>query len=155
MSVERFLKAQEGDYDVALAEIRAGRKQSHWIWYIFPQLKGLGRSSTSEYYGIRDLDEAREYLIEPTLRKHLLEISEALLGLPSNDAEDVMGFPDNLKLRSSMTLFALAEPSCTVFQRVLDKFFGGKLDERTVELCEKNQRCVGHKQTRDMMQKGE
>ena len=85
----------------------------------------------------------------------MLEISEALLGLPSNDAEDVMGFPDNLKLRSSMTLFALAEPSCTVFQRVLDKFFGGKLDERTVELCEKNQRCVGHKQTRDMMQKGE
>ena len=155
MSINRFLKAQEGDYDVALREIRAGRKQSHWIWYIFPQLKGLGRSSTSEYYGIRDLDEAREYLAEPILRKHLLEISEALLTLPSNDAEDVMGFPDNLKLRSSMTLFALVEPSCMVFQRVLDKFFGGKRDKRTVELCEKNQRCVGHKQMRVMLQNGE
>ncbi|MCI6099448.1 MAG: DUF1810 domain-containing protein [Selenomonas sp.] len=133
MSVNRFLKAQEGDYDVALREIRAGRKQTHWIWYIFPQLKGLGRSSTSEYYGIRDLNEAREYLAEPALRNRLLEISEALLALPSNDAEDVMGFPDNLKLHSSMTLFALADPSCTVFRRVLDKFFGGKMDERTVE----------------------
>ena len=139
MSIDRFLKAQEGDYGVALREIRAGRKQTHWIWYIFPQLKGLGRSSTSEYYGIRDLDEAREYLTEPVLRMRLLEISEALLTLPSNDAEDVMGFPDNLKLHSSMTLFALAEPSSTVFQRVLDKFFAGEMDEKTVELCGKNQ----------------
>ncbi|MCI6231551.1 MAG: DUF1810 domain-containing protein [Selenomonas sp.] len=139
MSIDRFLKAQEGDYGVALREIRAGRKQTHWIWYIFPQLKGLGRSSTSEYYGIRDLDEAREYLAEPVLRMRLLEISEALLTLPSNDAEDVMGFPDNLKLHSSMTLFALAEPSSTVFQRVLDKFFAGEMDEKTVELCGKNQ----------------
>ena len=78
MSIDRFLKAQEGDYGVALREIRAGRKQTHWIWYIFPQLKGLGRSSTSEYYGIRDLDEAREYLAEPVLRMRLLEISEAM-----------------------------------------------------------------------------
>ena len=139
MSIDRFLKAQEGDYGVALREIRAGRKQTHWIWYIFPQLKGLGRSSSSEYYGIRDLDEAREYLAEPVLRMRLLEISEALLTLPSNDAEDVMGFPDNLKLHSSMTLFALAEPSSTVFQRVLDKFFAGEMDEKTVELCGKNQ----------------
>lgn len=139
MSIDRFLKAQEGDYGVALREIRAGRKQTHWIWYIFPQLKGLGRSSTSEYYGIRDLDEAREYLAEPVLRMRLLEISEALLTLPSNDAEDVMGFPDNLKLHSSMTLFALAEPSSMVFQRVLDKFFAGEMDEKTVELCGKNQ----------------
>ena len=139
MSIDRFLKAREGDYGVALREIRAGRKQTQWIWYIFPQLKGLGRSSTSEYYGIRDLDEAREYLAEPVLRMRLLEISEALLTLPSNDAEDVMGFPDNLKLHSSMTLFALAEPSSTVFQRVLDKFFAGEMDEKTVELCGKNQ----------------
>ena len=139
MSIDRFLKAQEGDYGVALREIRAGRKQTHGIWYIFPLLKGLGRSSTAEYYGIRDLDEAREYLAEPVLRMRLLEISEALLTLPSNDAEDVMGFPDNLKLHSSMTLFALAEPSSTVFQRVLDKFFAGEMDEKTVELCGKNQ----------------
>ncbi len=134
MSLERFLQAQEGDYAAALAEIRAGRKRSHWIWYIFPQLKGLGRSMTAEYYGIRDLAEAREYLAHPVLRQRLIEISEALLGLPSNDADEVMGFPDNLKLRSSMTLFALADPSCPVFRQVLDKFFGGRPDERTKEL---------------------
>jgi len=134
MSLERFLQAQEGDYAAALAEIRAGRKRSHWIWYIFPQLKGLGRSMTAEYYGIRDLAEAREYLAHPVLRQRLIEISEALLGLPSNDADEVMGFPDNLKLRSSMTLFALADPSCPVFRQVLDKFFGGQPDERTKEL---------------------
>jgi len=134
MSLERFLQAQEGDYAAALAEIRAGRKRSHWIWYIFPQLKGLGRSMTAEYYGIRDLAEAREYLAHPVLRQRLIEISEALLGLPSNDADQVMGFPDNLKLRSSMTLFALADPTCPVFRQVLDKFFGGRPDERTKEL---------------------
>ena len=134
LSIERFLKAQEGDYEAALAEIRAGRKQSHWIWYIFPQLKGLGRSSTAEYYGIRDMAEAKEYLAHPVLRQRLIEISEALLGLPSNDADDVMGFPDNLKLRSSMTLFARTEPDCKIFQKVLDKFFDGKMDERTVTL---------------------
>ena len=134
LSVERFLKAQEGDYEVALAEIRAGRKQSHWIWYIFPQLKGLGRSGTSEYNGIDGMEEAKAYLKNPVLRGRLVEISEALLGLASDDADDVMGFPDNLKLRSSMTLFALAEPDCKVFQKVLDKFFGGKMDERTMEL---------------------
>ena len=134
MSLDRFLKAQEGDYEIALSEIRAGRKRSHWIWYIFPQLKGLGRSGTSEYYGIDGLEEAKAYLENSVLRGRLIEISEALLGLKSDDADDVMGFPDNLKLRSSMTLFALAEPECKVFQQVLDKFFGGKMDERTVEL---------------------
>ncbi|WP_294158510.1 DUF1810 domain-containing protein [uncultured Selenomonas sp.] len=134
MPLERFLKAQEGDYEIALSEIRAGRKRSHWIWYIFPQLKGLGRSGTSEYYGISGMEEAKAYLENPVLCGRLVEISEALLGLESNDADDVMGFPDNLKLRSSMTLFALAEPECKVFQKVLDKFFDGAMDERTVEL---------------------
>ena len=134
MSIDRFLDAQKGDYEIALEEIRAGHKTSHWIWYIFPQLKGLGRSSTAEYYGIADETEANAYLANDTLRKHLLEISEALLSLPSNDAEDVMGFPDNLKLRSSMTLFAAAEPELTVFQKVLDKFFQGMPDDKTLEL---------------------
>ena len=140
MSLERFLKAQEGDYEIALSEIRAGRKQSHWIWYIFPQIKGLGRSGTSEYYGIDGMAEAKAYLENPILRGRLIEISEALLGLASDDADDVMGFPDNLKLRSSMTLFALADPDGKVFQKVLDKFFGGEMDERTMELlrAEKN-----------------
>ena len=134
MSLERFLKAQEGDYEIALSEIRAGRKQSHWIWYIFPQINGLGRSGTSEYYGISGMKEAKAYLEHPVLRGHLIEISEALLDLKSDDADDVMGSPDNLKLRSSMTLFALAEPECKVFQKVLEKFFGGNMDERTLEL---------------------
>lgn len=134
MSIKRFLDAQMTDYDIALMEIQEGRKQSHWIWYIFPQLKGLGHSSTSEYYGIKDMAEAKEYLAEPTLRKHLLEISSALLKLPVNDAGAVMGFPDNLKLRSSMTLFAQAEPDCPIFQQVLDKYYGGKMDERTLTL---------------------
>lgn len=134
MSIKRFLEAQVTDYNIALMEIQEGRKQSHWIWYIFPQLKGLGHSSTSEYYGIKDMAEAKEYLAEPTLRKHLLEISSALLNLPVNDAGAVMGFPDNLKLRSSMTLFAQAEPDCPIFQQVLDKYYGGKMDERTLTL---------------------
>jgi len=139
MSIKRFLDAQMTDYDIALMEIQEGRKQSHWIWYIFPQLKGLGHSSTSEYYGIKDMAEAKEYLAEPTLRKRLLEISNALLNLPGNDAGKVMGFPDNLKLRSSMTLFAQAEPSCPVFQQVLDKYYGGKSDERTLALLTEKQ----------------
>lgn len=134
MSIERFLKAQENDYETALAEIRAGRKRSHWIWYIFPQLEGLGHSMTAEYYGISGMEEAKEYLAHPVLRQRLVEISRALLELPTNDAYAVMGSPDNLKLRSSMTLFALADPSCTVFKQVLDKFFAGRMDEKTKEL---------------------
>ena len=133
--LSRFLKAQERDYDTALAEIRAGRKTSHWIWYIFPQLGELGFSPTAKFYGIVDLDEARAYLANNLLRTRLLEISQALLDLPSRDIEDIMGYPDNLKLCSSMTLFHLAEPTCDVFKKVLDKFFDGKPDEKTVALC--------------------
>ena len=132
--LKRFLDAQERDYEQALKEIRSGRKQSHWIWYIFPQLKALGYSSTATYYGIRDLDEAKAYLAEPTLRSRLIEISEALLTLPENDPSIVMGYPDDLKLRSSMTLFLAADPDCPVFQLVLDKYYGGKPDPRTLEL---------------------
>jgi uncharacterized protein (DUF1810 family) len=133
-SLDRFLKAQEEDYETALSEIRSGHKRSHWIWYIFPQLKGLGFSSTSEYYGINGLSEAKAYMEDKILRTRLIEISEALLTLESSDAEDVMGYPDNLKLMSSMTLFAEAAPEEKVFQRVLDKFFGGKKDQRTLKL---------------------
>ena len=133
-SLDRFLKAQASSYDTALREIRAGRKYSHWIWYIFPQIQGLGFSSTAQYYAIADLEEAKAYLQEPTLRARLLEISEALLHLESDDPTQVMGYPDDLKLRSSMTLFAEAEPDCTVFQQVLDKFYGGHKDERTLRI---------------------
>ena len=134
MNLDRFLKAQAGSYEEALREICAGRKRSHWIWYIFPQIQGLGFSSTAQYYAIADLEEAKAYLREPTLRARLLEIAEALLTLSSNDPTEVMGYPDDLKLRSSMTLFAEAEPDCEVFQKVLDKYYGGRKDTRTLEI---------------------
>ena len=133
--LSRFIKAQENDYDTALSEIKAGRKTSHWIWYIFPQLEELGFSSTAKFYGIVDLDEARAYLANNLLRTRLIEISQALLDLPSRDIKDIMGYPDNLKLCSSMTLFHLAEPTCDVFQKVLDKYFDGKPDKKTIALC--------------------
>jgi uncharacterized protein (DUF1810 family) len=132
--LERFRKAQQKNYDSALREIQNGRKQSHWIWFIFPQIAGLGYSQTAQCYAIADLDEAKEFLDDDMLGKNLIEISEALLELESNDATEVMGWPDDLKLRSSMTLFALADPECEVFQKVLDKFYGGERDERTIEL---------------------
>ena len=132
--LDRFLNAQASSYDVALREIRAGQKRSHWIWYIFPQIQGLGFSSTAQYSAIADIEEARAYLQEPTLRARLLEISDALLQLSSNDPTYVMGYPDDLKLRSSMTLFAEAEPECEVFQKVLDKYYGGRKDFRTLEI---------------------
>ena len=133
--LSRFHKAQQGSYETALAEIRSGRKRSHWIWYIFPQIQGLGFSSTAQYYAIENLEEAKAYLADPVLRERLLEISNALLALDSCDPSEVMGYPDDLKLRSSMTLFSLAEPECTVFLDVLDKFYNGQEDSRTIALC--------------------
>jgi len=132
--LSRFLKAQETDYKRALSEIRSGHKRSHWIWYIFPQITGLGFSSTAQYYAIKDRQEAEEYLKNDLLRDRLVEISAALLQLESNDAGEVMGYPDDLKLRSSMTLFHEVAPETEVFQKVLDKFFEGKPDQRTIEL---------------------
>lgn len=132
--LNRFLKAQEQSYETALSEIRSGQKRSHWVWYIFPQVKGLGFSYTSEFYGIDGLDEAKAYMGNGLLRKRLVETSEALLSLESSDAGYVMGYPDDLKLRSSMTLFAEASPETEVFQKVLDKFFGGKKDQKTLDL---------------------
>ncbi len=132
--LSRFLKAQQSDYGRALAEIRAGKKTSHWMWYIFPQLKGLGRSATSEYYGIRDLDEARAYLAHPVLGARLDEICRALLALDTDNATQVMGWPDDKKLKSSMTLFDVATESSDVFQMVLDKYYCGKKDYRTLKM---------------------
>ena len=133
-SLERFVRAQEHSYDAALREIRGGRKRSHWMWYIFPQIAGLGMSSTAQYYAIYDRTEAEEYLAHPILGPRLLEISRALLALDTSDADAVFGWPDNLKLRSSMTLFHCADPDCPVFQQVLDKFFAGRPDERTLAI---------------------
>ena len=132
--VDRFLSSNRREYPYALEEIRAGRKRSHWIWYIFPQLKGLGMSPTSQYYGIEDLDEARAFLDHPVLGAHLREISQALMELDTSDPDSVMGYPDNLKLCSCMTLFEAAAPEEKVFGRVLDKFYGGQRDRLTLEL---------------------
>ncbi len=133
-NLERFRKAQSHEYETALEEIKNGRKESHWIWYIFPQLKELGYSSTAKYYGLDGRGEAEAYLKDDVLRTRLIEISEALLSLDSSDPLEVMGYPDNLKLRSSMTLFALVSPETGVFSRVLDKFYHGEKDEKTVSL---------------------
>lgn len=131
-SLARFHSTQERDYQTALAEIRAGHKRSHWIWYVFPQIAGLGYSSMSQFYAIADLDEAKAYLDDPVLRERLLEISGALLELEADDAGDVMGCPDDRKLKSCMTLFHVAAPEEIVFRKVLEKFFDGELDERTL-----------------------
>ncbi|HEY2726444.1 MAG TPA: DUF1810 domain-containing protein [Parafilimonas sp.] len=133
-NLERFVDAQEKDYPIALSEIKRGRKKSHWMWYIFPQALGLGYTSASMQFGIKDVDEAAAYLQHEVLGKRLIEISNALLQLKTNDALAVFGRPDNLKLRSSMTLFTLVPGADEVFQKVLDKFFDGKKDEKTLQL---------------------
>lgn len=132
--LQRFLTAQRNSYETALREIRSGQKRSHWMWFIFPQIAGLGHSETAQYYAIRDMEEAKEYLKNDVLRSRLLEISQALLETESDDAAYVMGWPDDMKLKSSMTLFLLAEPECEVFQKVLDKFFQGETDQKTEEI---------------------
>ncbi len=136
--LSRFLKAQEQDYEQALREIRSGRKRSHWMWYIFPQIQGLGFSPTAQYYAIRDLQEARDYLAHPVLGTRLKEISSALLDLNGLSASEIFGYPDDLKLRSSMTLFRMADLNEPVFLEVLEKYYDGKPDARTVELAGKS-----------------
>ena len=132
--LDRFLDAQRGDYAVALAEMRRGRKTSHWMWYIFPQIAGLGQSSTARYYSIRDLEEAREYYAHPVLGQRLREISGALLELRGSDPVAVFGGIDSMKLKSSMTLFAVAAPDDPLFQQVLDKYYGGEQDVLTLRI---------------------
>ena len=132
--LERFVRAQIGSYETALWEIRRGRKCSHWMCYIFPQIAGLGMSSTAQYYAIQDLQEAEEYLAHPILGPRLREISEELLKLDTDDAYAVFGWPDDLKLRSSMTLFSCAAVDEPLFQQVLDKYYGGEPDEKTLSL---------------------
>lgn len=133
-NLQRFLDAQRADYPAALAEVTAGRKRSHWMWYIFPQVQGLGYSEMAHRYGIAGAAEAAAYLAHPVLGQRLLEISRALLALPGSNATTVMGSPDDLKLRSSMTLFAQVPGADAVFQAVLDKFFGGQPDTKTLQL---------------------
>ena len=133
MSVERFIDAQKEDYGMAFREISNGKKRNHYMWYIFPQIKGLGRSSTANYYGIDDLEEAREYMENEYLRNNLIAISKELLKLETNDPVEIFGHTDSKKLRSSMTLFELVSES-DVFPLVLEKYFDGKRDQSTIEL---------------------
>lgn len=130
--LQRFIEAQNDSYDQALKEIRNGRKLTHWIWYIFPQMKGLGFSYNSEYYGIASLQEARDYLENELLRKRLFEITESLLMHKGKDIESIMGDIDALKLKSSMTLFDAVQPG-SIFGEVLDEFYGGERCRRTLE----------------------
>lgn len=134
MSLDRFLLAQEKNYPTALDEIRHGRKKSHWMWYVFPQIKGLGHSLIAQNYAIKDLQEARNFVFHPILGRRLIEISEALLSLKSDKIFEVFDYPDDLKLRSSMTLFHQAVPDIAVFQAVLDKFFNGRPDDLTLKI---------------------
>jgi uncharacterized protein (DUF1810 family) len=137
IDLDRFVSAQASIYNQALAEIRSGQKRTHWIWFIFPQIEGLGHSSTSMHYAIRSLEEARAYLQHPLLGPRLIECSEAVLAVQGRTASDILSYPDDLKLRSSMTLFErVAEPG-SVFGRVLDRYFQGSRDERTLQLLKR------------------
>ena len=133
-NLTRFLEAQEHVFARALQEIRNVRKTSHWMWYIFPQISGLGRSDTSRFYAIKDMTEAKQYLDHPVLGERLVDITSELLNLEINDPAAVLGDIDSLKLKSSMTLFSLLEGTHPVFQKVLDKYFDGKKDMNTIRI---------------------
>ncbi len=132
--LKRFLQAQEDDYQQALSEIRSGRKRSHWMWYIFPQIDGLGFSSTSRRYAIKSIAEAKAYLSHPVLGPRLIECAEAALQVEGSSASEIFGSPDDMKLRSCATLFAQVSQAGSVFDRLLDKYFQGERDGKTLRL---------------------
>lgn len=137
-NLKRFLDAQQTDYQTALSEIKNGRKRSHWMWYIFPQVQGLGFSETSRFYAIKDANEAEGFLKHPILGKRLIEISNAALAINSNNANNIFGSPDDMKLQSSMTLFAALDQTDPVFQEVLEQYFGGRKDRKTLQIIGKS-----------------
>jgi uncharacterized protein (DUF1810 family) len=132
--LDRFVRAQEGVHEVALAELRRGRKSSHWMWFVFPQLAGLGRSATAERYAVTGVDEARAYLAHPVLGPRLREVTDAAATAPASSAAALMGGVDALKLRSSMTLFAAVAPDPAPFRAVLERWWDGAEDDRTTAL---------------------
>lgn len=138
-NLKRFLNAQEEDYSIALSEIKKGRKQSHWMWYIFPQIQGLGFSETSKFYAIKNLEEAKAYLEHPLLGSRLIQISEVLLNLNSSNANQIFGSPDDLKLKSCMTLFSTLQNANPVFESVLAKYFNGAKDNKTLQIIKELQ----------------
>ena len=137
--LNRFVVAQKQDYAVALDELTQGKKYSHWMWYIFPQIEGLGHSHIAQKYAIRNIDEAKAYLVHPVLGKRLLECCEVLLGLDgSHTASEIFGFPDDLKLKSSITLFAKVSAEDSVFHQVVNQYFDGEFDSKTIEILSYN-----------------
>jgi uncharacterized protein (DUF1810 family) len=133
--LHRFVSAQKGVYDRALGELKAGLKTSHWMWFIFPQIEGLGHSPTTRRYSIKGLEEARRYLGHPVLGPRLVECAEAVLAISGSTAEDIFGHPDVWKLQSSMTLFELVAGPGSVFARVLDTYYAGKRDAKTLQIA--------------------
>jgi uncharacterized protein (DUF1810 family) len=138
--LDRFITAQSGIHEQALTELTSGRKQTHWMWFVFPQLAGLGHSAMSERYAIGSADEAAAYLAHPVLGPRLLECVGAMLGVRSRSAHDILGYPDDLKFRSSMTLFAAVSDDGSPFQQAIDRFFEGEPDRKTLELLAASRR---------------
>ena len=133
-ALERFVKAQTNTYEVAMNEIKNGKKRTHWMWFIFPQLRSLGMSSISRYYGLENFDEAKAYLAHPVLSGRLYELCSELLKHKDKTSLEIFGDIDEMKLKSSMTLFALTSEDYTIFDEILENFFGGEMDEVTVKL---------------------
>ncbi len=138
-NLPRFLDAQEGVYDTVLSELRAGRKSSHWMWFIFPQIAGLGHSTLARRFAITSLDEAKAYLQHPVLGRRLRACTQLVLDVNGRSAEEIFGYPDHLKFRSCMTLFLTAATDNTIFKDALLKFFNGKLDTLTLDVLAKQQ----------------
>lgn len=137
--LDRFVRAQQGVFDAALGELRRGEKRTHWMWFVFPQLAGLGLSPTAQHYAIGSLDEAQAYLRHPLLGARLRECARVLLALQGRSAAQIFGYPDELKLRSSMTLFAAVPQTDPLFAAVLERYYGGVADTRTLRLLGRDQ----------------
>jgi uncharacterized protein (DUF1810 family) len=137
-NLTRFVQAQEDDYERALSELRSGRKRTHWMWYIYPQLDGLAFSATSKHYAIKNIEEAKAYLEHPILGPRLLECAEAVLQGEGRSVAEIFGYPDDLKLRSCATLFACVSPPGSVFERLLEKYYQGEPDQETLRLLGMN-----------------
>ena len=136
-NLQRFIAAQEDDYAAALAEIRSGRKRSHWMWYVFPQFEGLGASARSRRYAVKSVEEATAYLRHPVLGARLRECAQAVLDIDERSATDIFGSPDDMKLRSCATLFAHVSQEGSAFHHIIDKYFAGRHDERTLKLIDR------------------
>lgn len=135
--LQKFRDAHKHYFQTALAEIKSGRKKSHWMWFIFPQIEGLGRSETAKFYSIKNLKEAHEFLNDPVLGRNLIKICGTLLSLKSDDASEIFGYPDDIKLKSSMTLFSEVPNAPEIFCRILEKFFKSETDQNTLKILQK------------------